>query len=98
MTKETRSLDTRSLPKLARLAGQVRASNQPLFLVQDWETVAVLMPVGHPKPRGPRVRTEADHRAFMSSFGAWSGRVDVEQFKRDNAESRRISSRPLPVL
>ena len=98
MSKEAHSLDIRTIPELARLASQVRASNRPLFLREAEETVAVLMPVAQPKRRARRERTEADHQAFLSSLGSWKGLVDVEEFKRDNAKSRQLSLRPRPDL
>jgi hypothetical protein len=98
MSRETNSFDVRSNPELARLAGQVRASKRPLFLRDAEETVAVLMPVSHPKPPRRRTPTEADYQAFLSSFGAWKGIVDAEQLKRDIAASRGIAPRPRPEL
>ena len=98
MTKEARSFDIRSVPELARLAGQVRASNRPLFLRGAEETVAVLMPVNHPKARRRRDRTEADYEAFRSSAGGWKDNVDVDRLKEGFAESRRMPPRPRPDL
>jgi hypothetical protein len=98
MAKEAPSFDIHSVPELARLAGQVRASNRPLFLRDAEETVAVLMPVSHPKPRRRRERSEADYQAFRSSAGGWKDNVDVDTLKAGFAESRRIPPRPRPDL
>src|SRR5687768_2572955 len=98
MSKEAHTFDVRSNPELARLAGQVRASKRPLFLRDAEETVAVLMPVSHPKPRRRRTPTEADYQAFLSSAGGWKGNVDVDKLKEGLAESRRIPARPRPDL
>ena len=92
MTRETPSLDVGESPELARLAGQVRASNGPLFLQEEGETVAVVTPVARRGARRRRERTEADRRAFLSAAGGWKGNVDVDRFLKDNAESRRIST------
>ncbi len=98
MTREAYSLDVDSSPELAHLAGQVRASNRPLFLKEHGETVAILVPVASPKlRRRRRERTEADRQAFLSAAGSWKD-VDVDRFLEDNAESRRISTKPAPDL
>lgn len=98
MSKEAHVFDIRSSPELARLAGLVRASKRPLFLRDAEETVAVLMPVGHPKPRRRRTPTEADYQAFLSSAGGWKDNVDVDKLKAGFAESRRLPPRPRPAL
>ena len=98
MAKEIHSFDVRSIPELARLAGQVRASNRPLFLRDAGETVAVLMPVGRPKARRRGERTEADYQAFRASAGGWKDNVDVDRLKEGFAESRRVPPRPRPDL
>jgi hypothetical protein len=98
MARETHSLDVGGSPELVHLVGLVRASGRPLFLEEDGKTVAVLMPVRRPESRRRRGRTDADRRAFRSAAGAWKGNVDAERFLEDNAESRRISSGPVPDL
>jgi hypothetical protein len=98
MAREIHTLGVGESPELARLAGRVRASKRPLFLKEEGETVAVLMPVGPPASRRRRERTQADRRAFPSAAGAWKGHVDADRLLKDNAESRRISSGPASVL
>jgi hypothetical protein len=97
MTKEVHSLDIRAVPELARLAGHVRESKRPLYLKEEGETVAVVMPVAHPKSPRRRSFTAEDDAAFLASAGAWKD-ADVDGFLRDNAESRRISTKPAPDL
>lgn len=47
--------------------------------------------------RKGRVRTEADHQAFLASLRGWKDE-DVEQFLKDNEESRSLNIRPLVEL
>lgn len=54
--------------------------------------LAVLRPLRRKTLR--RAKTEADDSAFLSSAGGWAEEVDVEAFKKANAEARRRSSRP----
>jgi hypothetical protein len=99
MSEESHSFDVGANPELARLAGRVRASNRPLLLTERGETVAVLVPVKHPKPRRRgRPFTPEDDAAFLSSAGGWKGNVDVDRLKDDFAESRRIPPRDRPSL
>jgi hypothetical protein len=38
-------------------------------------------------------KAKEDEEAFLSSAGAWAD-VDIDTFLKDNAESRRLSTRP----
>jgi PHD/YefM family antitoxin component YafN of YafNO toxin-antitoxin module len=38
-------------------------------------------------------KSEEDYEAFLSSAGGWAD-VDVDQFLKDNYESRRMNTRP----
>lgn len=93
MDKVTRTFDVRKNPELARTAGQVRESKRPLFLRDAEETVAVLVPVGHPKPRRRRAPTEANYQAFLSSAGGWKD-VDTDRLLEDVYADRRAGDRP----
>lgn len=96
MTGELASFDLKDAPELARLAREVRSSKRPVRLTDGGETVAVLVP--NPKPRRrTRAATAEDDAAFLASAGGWKD-LDLEQFERDNAESRRISTRSAPDL
>ncbi|HXT34960.1 MAG TPA: hypothetical protein VN837_05230 [Chloroflexota bacterium] len=88
-------IDITNMPELARLTDEVRATNRPVALQRNHETVAVLMPAKRaPQPRRTTKSSEADIQAFLSSAGSWEGIVDTEKLKQDIYESRRISSRP----
>jgi hypothetical protein len=45
----------------------------------------------------PEGRSEKDYKAFLSSAGGWAD-VDVDQFLKDNYESRRMNTRPAVEL
>ena len=96
MATAMQSIDITSMPDLERLADEVRASNQPVALQRNHETVAILMPAKGAAARSRRTKTptEADIEAFLSSAGSWKGIVDTEKLKQDIYESRRMSSRP----
>ncbi len=94
MAKELKPIDVSGTPELLRLAQEVRDSGEPRLLRRAGEDLAILTPL-RPKANRPRkrARTQADYEAFLASAGSWKD-VDTERFKRDNEESRRISSRP----
>jgi hypothetical protein len=94
MARELLAVDVTDLPELRRLAEEVSRTGQPRLLRRDGENLAVLSPVTPTtRRRRRRARTEADRKAFLSSAGGWQGNVDVDAFLKDNAESRRRSSR-----
>jgi hypothetical protein len=95
LAKELTPVDITNAPDLLRLAEEVRRSGQPRLLRRNGEDLAVLSPAPTPaKRRSKRAKTEADRAAFLSSAGGWRGLVDVDQFLKDNYESRDRSSRP----
>jgi hypothetical protein len=102
MSSELRQIDITNEPALRRLVNEIRADMKPRRLLVNGEDVAELRPVGavthsrkQPKPRrGP---TQSDREAFLASFGAWKGIVDVAKLKRDLRASRALS-RPVPDL
>jgi hypothetical protein len=84
----------RSLPDLLRLAEEVKETKTPRVLKKADETVAILIPFGAAtKPKKKRGKTQADYEAFLSAAGSWND-VDIEKFKNDIFESRRLGSRP----
>jgi hypothetical protein len=98
MTKNLIPIDIRSLPDLLRLAEEVKATKTARVLKKADEPVAILMPVGTAsKPKKKRAKTRADYEAFLSAAGSWND-VDVEKFKKDISESRRLGSRPAVEL
>ena len=95
MTRELTSIDISHVPDLLRIVEEVADSGKPRLLRRDNEDVAILMPIKSatlPRLR-PRKKTEADYEAFLSSAGTWSD-VDVDEFLRENYESRKRSVRP----
>jgi len=64
---------------------------RPVVVESNGTAVAQIKPVRSPARRRP---DNAGYQAFLATAGGWKEHVDVEQFKRDNAESRRLSRRP----
>ncbi len=91
MATEQIAIDVNLIPGLGDLAEAVRRDQKSRILQRDGETLAK---VGQIKPLTPRKRTTADHEAFLSSAGGWTGIVDTATFLVDNATSQRLSSRP----
>jgi hypothetical protein len=98
MASIPKPIDIDDHPELLSLAREVQETGEPRELRAEGEAVALVVPiVGREEPTRSypwREKTEADYEAFRSAAGGWKGLVDVEKFKRDNAESRRISTRP----
>jgi antitoxin (DNA-binding transcriptional repressor) of toxin-antitoxin stability system len=87
-------IDISQRPELRRLVDEVRESGRSVLLRQGNEAVAVITPVEPAETYPWRRPTEDDYAAFRSAAGSWEGHIDVEQFLRDNYESRRLSTRP----
>ena len=95
MTRSIASIEIGDKPVLLRLAEEVRDSGEPRVLRRGDEDVAVVMPVGAVVAPGPFPPiTEIERQAFLVSAGEWEFRMHVDEFVEDNAESRRLSSRP----
>jgi hypothetical protein len=92
MVKETKHLDITHTPELLRLAEEVHASREPCVLRRASEDLAMVVPV-RKKRKTKRTISQADYDAFLSSAGGWKD-FDLETFLRNNARSRRISTRP----
>jgi len=97
MAQELIPADITDASDLLRLVEEVHESRQPRLLRRNGEDLAVLSPVPAPKKRRTRKEktyTKEDDEAFLASAGGWKGLGDVDQFLKDNAKSRSISSRP----
>jgi hypothetical protein len=92
MNTHVTPIDISNNPELMRLAEEVARTKKPRELMRDRETVAILMPA-KAKPKKKRVKTQADYEAFRAAAGSWKD-MDVEKFKADIYESRRLGSRP----
>lgn len=95
MAAKPASIDIEEVGSLRDLVDEMRRDGEPRFLRVDDQNVAVLMPVQtHLRRQSRHTVTAEDMEAFLSSAGGWKDIVDVEQFKRDNAASRRMSTQP----
>jgi hypothetical protein len=94
MARELRAMDIDDAPELARVAEEVRHTNEPRVLRLRGEDVAILRPVKRPnKRRKTREKAEADYEAFRSAAGGWHD-VDTDKLIADIYASRSISGRP----
>jgi antitoxin (DNA-binding transcriptional repressor) of toxin-antitoxin stability system len=93
MAAEPKMLDIDDKPEIRALVSEVKTTGKPVTLVAEGEVVAVIQPIDR-EPGEPGELTEEEHAAFRATSGGWEGIVDVDEFLADNAESRRISSRP----
>ena len=103
MSSEASRIDITDDPALRRLAHAVRSTNASVFLREGGKDLAEVRPVGGTRTATRQRRkvrlapTPEDREAFLSSFGAWHGLVDVDRLKRDLDASRKLS-RPAPRL
>lgn len=87
-------IDISQSPELQKLVDELRETGRSVLLRQGTESVAVITPLEPTDAYPWQQRTEEDYAAFRSAAGSWKGHIDVEQFLRDNEESRRLSTRP----
>ncbi|OJV93795.1 MAG: hypothetical protein BGO39_15620 [Chloroflexi bacterium 54-19] len=93
MSKETSPIPfTEFSNNVSRFFEQVISESKPVIVENEKGERAVLKPVISRKLQG-RKKTQADREAFLSSLGGWKG-VDVDQFLKDNEESRQLNTRP----
>jgi hypothetical protein len=92
MSEYAKPIDITTSTELRRLAAQVKATRQPVPLTEDDEIVAVVQPA--PRRRAKRVPSKTDLEAFRASAGSWKDHLDLDQFLRDNEQSRSIAPRP----
>ena len=93
MSKETSPIPfTEFSNNVSRFFEQVISESKPVIVENEKGERAVLKPVISRKLQG-RKETQADREAFLSSLGGWKG-VDVDQFLKDNEESRQLNTRP----
>ena len=71
---------------------QVIRENKEI-VIENEQGEQVLLKPAPPSKRKRRVRTEANHQAFLASAGGWKD-VDTDKLLDDIYESRRNSSRP----
>jgi hypothetical protein len=95
MARALISFDISKTPDLLRLVEEVAESGKPRILRRADEDVAVLLPVKKEtsRPTPFRKKTKADYEAFLASAGGWAD-VDIDTFLKENAKSRRLSTRP----
>lgn len=89
MARECTPID---VSRLTELADEVRKTRRPRTVTINADVVAVLKPAKPARLRARREPTAEDIAAFEAAAGGWKD-VDVDRFLRDNAESRRRSSR-----
>ena len=77
---------------ISRFFEQVIRESKPVIVENEQGERIVLKPVASRKWRG-RKKTASDREAFLASLGGWKG-VDVDQFLKDNEESRQLNTRP----
>ena len=78
---------------LAALFSQVVHEHEAI-VVENEDGEAVIVRPAEDSERHPI--SKADYEAFLASAGGWKD-VDVDQFLKDNEESRRMSTRPEPL-
>jgi hypothetical protein len=95
MASERDTIDISNNPDLLRIVEAMRQRNTSAVLTNGAEDVAVVTPIGEAtKPRGKRVKTQADHDAFVRAAGSWKGIIDAEAFKAYIRERRKTANRP----
>jgi hypothetical protein len=92
MAKETPIPFSEFSHNISHFFDQVISESKPVVVENEQGERAVLKPVSPRKLHG-RKKNAADREAFLSSLGGWKG-VDVDQFLKDNEESRQLNTRP----
>ena len=87
MTKEVISTDITGMPDLIRLAQEVATTGKTRLLKNADGELAVLSPVRPPRARRATVRP-LQRAAIEALAGAWEGRVDPEELKRELREAQ----------
>lgn len=96
MASEHEIIDISNIPELLRLVEAMRQRNTSAVLTNGTEDVAVVTPVGEDrsKRKHKRLKTQADHDAFIQAAGSWKGLIDAEEFKASIRERRMTANRP----
>lgn len=93
MANDPQTVDIEDEPVLLRFFEEVRASGEPLLVTHDGEKLVIVSPAEQFVPsegdNQPKEKTEADLKRFLATAGGWRGKLDIEEFKRHNAERRR---------
>lgn len=92
MSKETPIPFAEFSNNISHFFEQVISESKAVIVENEHGERAVLKPITSHKLHG-RKKTAADREAFLSSLGGWKG-VDVDQFLKDNEESRQLNTRP----
>lgn len=87
MTEFAKPIDVTTSADLQRLASLVKATGLPVPLTEHDRVIAVVQPVG--RRRAQRAPSAADLEAFRASAGSWNDHVDLDQFLKENEETRR---------
>lgn len=90
MTTDAKVVDIDDAPDVARLAQQVRDTNEARVPRLNGEVLAEVRPVKPPKGRRAWKPTEADLQALRSSAGGWAD-MDIDRFLADIYASRDMS-------
>jgi hypothetical protein len=93
MSSNLTPIDISSIPELVRLAEEVAITRKPRELIRERKTLAILIPpTATARSKKKLGSTHADVEAFRSAAGSWRD-VDVEQFKKNVSDSRKMSTR-----
>lgn len=99
MASARETIDIANNPDLLRIVETMRQRHTSAVLTNGTENVAVMTPVGEaPRRRRTRVKTQADHDAFIQAAGSWKGLIDAEAFKAYLRERRKTANRPSVTL
>ena len=87
MTKELQSIPLAEFSSnLTNFVEKVIRESKPIMVENDKGERAVVKPLS-PRKIKPGLKTEAGRQAFLAVFGSWKD-LDVDQFLKDNYESR----------
>jgi hypothetical protein len=90
LDEELSPVEVSTIPELARVVARVRQADAPLRLQHNGQDVTLLRPVRARRTKSKPVSDRA-WEAALAQFGAWKGRVDPEEFKR---QRRRLHVQP----
>ncbi|MFN8557174.1 MAG: hypothetical protein U0531_07405 [Dehalococcoidia bacterium] len=93
MARRLEPVDVTTVPALARLVDEVRATGRPRRLRRNAAVVAVLVPTPRTRRRAGRRISKADRAAFLASAGTWMD-VDTDALVTRIYEERDADRRP----
>lgn len=100
MATLTTVIDIASIPELRRIVEEARLNHATIELRDGGEPLATIAPVAAPKTARPEmvgVLTRAQYQRAMSAAGGWAGIVEIDELKRDLAESRGSHRPPVDL-